>query len=354
MNKSENGKWELYLSRPFTLFGASLWHQWYASELCKDTFGVNIKNGLFIESPQGIVRYYRKKNEANNFSKGVYSLALKKSGKKLELLLSEGARLNKKAKVMLKNYEIYDLNTVVDFFIKSSLLSGVLPYLVGEVILKKKIHNKKIMELVHKLRKVSYYPKFIKKVVAPTAVRELGRMGISQKGAAELITLQEILEKKKVNLKKRIVESKDGKFFIYENLNGREKITWVKNPLPLIKKIEGVKNKKEEVIKGKSAFNGVATGKVKVVLTNKISGINFNKGDILVSISTNPELISLIKKSGAIVTDEGGITSHAAIIARELKKPCIIGTKIATKVLHEGDLVEVDANKGIVRILKRY
>ena len=51
----------------------------------------------------------------------------------------------------------------------------------------------------------------------------------------------------------------------------------------------------------------------------------------------------------AIITDAGGITSHAAIVSRELKTPCIIGTKIATKVLKDGDLVEVDANKGIVK-----
>lgn len=62
-----------------------------------------------------------------------------------------------------------------------------------------------------------------------------------------------------------------------------------------------------------------------------------------------PAFMPAMKKAVAFVTDEGGITSHAAIIAREMKKPCIIGTKIATKVLRDGDLVEVDANKGIVR-----
>jgi phosphoenolpyruvate synthase/pyruvate phosphate dikinase len=61
----------------------------------------------------------------------------------------------------------------------------------------------------------------------------------------------------------------------------------------------------------------------------------------------------VLRKAGAIVTDEGGITSHAAIIARELKIPCIIGTKIATKVLEDGDLVEVDADNGTVRILTK-
>lgn len=68
---------------------------------------------------------------------------------------------------------------------------------------------------------------------------------------------------------------------------------------------------------------------------------------------TSPWYLPAMKKATAIVTDEGGITCHAAIVSRELKKPCIIGTKIATKVLKDGDLVEVDANKGIVRIIKQ-
>ena len=56
-----------------------------------------------------------------------------------------------------------------------------------------------------------------------------------------------------------------------------------------------------------------------------------------------------MKKASAIITDEGGLSCHAAIVARELGIPCIIGTKIATKVLKDGDRVEVDADKGIVK-----
>ncbi len=59
-----------------------------------------------------------------------------------------------------------------------------------------------------------------------------------------------------------------------------------------------------------------------------------------------------MQKCSAIVTDFGGLTSHAAIIARELKKPCVVGTKFATKVLNDGDEVEVDANQGVVKIIK--
>ena len=58
-----------------------------------------------------------------------------------------------------------------------------------------------------------------------------------------------------------------------------------------------------------------------------------------------------IRKAKAIITDQGGVLCHAAIIARELQKICLVGTQIATKVLRNGNLVEVDANKGIIRKL---
>ncbi|MEW6408479.1 MAG: PEP-utilizing enzyme [Patescibacteria group bacterium] len=75
------------------------------------------------------------------------------------------------------------------------------------------------------------------------------------------------------------------------------------------------------------------------------------KGDILVSIATDPDIVPAMKKASAIVTEQGGVTSHAAIVSREMRIPCVIGTKIATKVLRDGDLVEVDATKGLVRKL---
>ena len=67
---------------------------------------------------------------------------------------------------------------------------------------------------------------------------------------------------------------------------------------------------------------------------------------------TTPEMVPIMKKASAFVTDEGGVTCHAAIISREMRKPCIIGTKVATQLLKDGDMVEVDANSGFVKILK--
>ena len=64
---------------------------------------------------------------------------------------------------------------------------------------------------------------------------------------------------------------------------------------------------------------------------------------------TEPSYLPIMKKAAAFITNEGGVLCHAAIVARELQKPCIIGTKIATHVFKDGDLVEVDADSGIIK-----
>lgn len=108
----------------------------------------------------------------------------------------------------------------------------------------------------------------------------------------------------------------------------------------------------QAILRGVAAYKGKVTGRVRIVLhPSKYKG-KFKKGDILVTGMTRPEFSTYYKKAAAIVTDSGGVLSHAAIVAREMKKPCIIGTKIATNILRSGDLVEVDANKSIVKILK--
>jgi phosphohistidine swiveling domain-containing protein len=92
------------------------------------------------------------------------------------------------------------------------------------------------------------------------------------------------------------------------------------------------------------------SGKVQIILDAHEQ--KFEKGNILVTTMTRPEFVPLMRKASAIITDEGGITCHAAIVSRELKIPCIIGTKIATKALKDGDIVEIDTNKGVVKKLK--
>jgi phosphohistidine swiveling domain-containing protein len=101
-------------------------------------------------------------------------------------------------------------------------------------------------------------------------------------------------------------------------------------------------------IRGRGASAGVAQGKVKIV---KSPDDEFPDDAVLVAAVTTPDLVGLMKKASAIITDRGGILSHAAIVARELGKPCVVDTGDATTKLHDGQLVEVNGEKGIVKIL---
>ncbi len=103
-------------------------------------------------------------------------------------------------------------------------------------------------------------------------------------------------------------------------------------------------------IKGLSINSGIVKGEVVIV---KRDHKKIPPGKIIVTHQTYPEMTPFLKKSLAIVTEEGGLLCHAANVCREFGIPGVLGTKVATKLLKDGDLVEVDANKGIVKVIKR-
>lgn len=107
-----------------------------------------------------------------------------------------------------------------------------------------------------------------------------------------------------------------------------------------------------KIIKGQAAFLGKVKGRVRLVFS-KEQIKTVKKGEILVTHMTTPSYLPAMKKAAAFVTDEGGTLCHAAIIARELKKPCLIGTKFATEILSSGELVEVDTRSAYVRRLSK-
>lgn len=107
--------------------------------------------------------------------------------------------------------------------------------------------------------------------------------------------------------------------------------------------------KGQKQVKGMIACKGKVEGRVKIVL-KRHDIVNMPQGAVLVASMTRPEMVPAMQRAIAIVTDEGGVTSHAAIISRELNTPCVIGTKLATKLFRDGDLVEVDAETGVVTL----
>lgn len=105
-------------------------------------------------------------------------------------------------------------------------------------------------------------------------------------------------------------------------------------------------------IRGIAASSGKVKGEVKVVFSEQ-DFTRFKPGMVLVTRATNPAWTPLIAIAKAVVTDLGGSLSHAAIVSREFGIPCVVGTRTATEVLKDGDEVEVDAEKGVVRRLEK-
>lgn len=165
-----------------------------------------------------------------------------------------------------------------------------------------------------------------------------------------------VLPKKKINSRKTayIMKGDNGNLITTEGQSADNLISRIGSELR--KKIET-----KHELKGITANPGNVKGRVKIIHSDyyhdrsKLSKYfaEMNDGDVLVAETTSPELIPACKKAAAILTNQGGLLSHAAIISRELGIPCIVGLENITSLVKDGDFVEVDANNGIVKILKK-
>jgi len=235
---------------------------------------------------------------------------------------------------------------------------------IGEMIRKDPKKNKILLQKVKEMQEIKFklrsllnkawlegniFEKYLKEVEKRTKRKDL--LSLHYQEIADLLQGKPI---KRIN--RNQTDWVLGKFNQWQPIIGKKAQKIIKD---FDKFLLSESAKKE--FKGQVAKAGFYRGRVKIILMDltrkkKILAkeiAKMQKGQVLVTSTTGPEMILACKKAGAIISEEGGICSHAAIVSRELKIPCIIGTKIATKVLKNGDLVEVDANKGIVKILKK-
>lgn len=166
-----------------------------------------------------------------------------------------------------------------------------------------------------------------------------------------------LLEAKKVSLE----EAKERKkIYAYQYHGGKHEFLSGQAALELAQKLIPHHFRRVEAseVRGLIASPGLARGTARVI---KVVGIDelqkdlqqFKQGEVLVTTMTQPNMVLLAQKACAIVTNEGGITSHAAVLSREFKIPCVVGCEVATRAIKTGDFVEVDAERGIVRVIKR-
>jgi len=147
----------------------------------------------------------------------------------------------------------------------------------------------------------------------------------------------------------RLRSNKQG---IFDFNNGIWKFITDRKEIENIKEMLKKETKTEKQVKGMKANKGKTVGIARIILS-RADLHKIKQNDIMVAIVTDPVYTPYMKKCKAIVTDEGGITSHSAIISRELNIPCVIGTKHATSIFKDGDLIEVNGDEGIVKIIKQ-
>ena len=309
------------------------------SVIIKKKFGIGFFNFTFWAVNNNQVDFYRSAKENAKFSKVLagryqsdekYANNLSKELIKLTDWFNNFVKENKiivdfkkKTKSFFRNYKnFYALHQAV--------------YWGGDYLSKTKTINKKQRQRIIDILKTAYkynelvIPKiesYFKKLKITNFLYDEVIKGINKRPKERSLLFlgghQFILSPNETNKIEKIIKDKQ------------------KNTNSLVKEVKGL-----------SVSKGVYKGKVRLITDlNNLKGAI--AGDVLVTHMTRPQFNLQIKNVGAIVTNEGGFLCHAAILAREFNIPCIVGTKIATKVFHDGDLVEVDADKGVVRILER-
>ncbi len=162
----------------------------------------------------------------------------------------------------------------------------------------------------------------------------------------------EFIEHLEIPRKDKIVQRRNGFLVFFDDSRNIVCVEGDEMDVKL-KELGILENRKQDIaIKGTPASRGYAKGPVSI-----IKGVGdlqkVSRGDVLVAVTTHPDFVPAMKKAVAIVTDEGGLSSHAAIVSREFGIPCIVGTKNATHVLNDGDIVEVHSNEGTVKIVSK-
>ncbi len=349
--------WKKFLTRPYDLFFVSIHAHTYHAEL-KKILGLNCKHSLYI-GQNGMVDIYHDVESSREIHRTMHEL-LNNDRPKLEKFLEEIKSAEQKIKNIINeskndNFQIniFSIDYYLKLYTKSFAYLTAIPFNLGSAIVENKLEQRdeifsRILCESKKLRSVNYYQNLEKYILEPAFLNLTKKHNLSSDIFRHL-TLHEIekLIDQKYTISKQKLEQRKKEFVYLASENDRH-LFYGNGLSPQLNKILALPSSSEKNIKGQTAYPGKVRGQIKIVLRpDDIK--KFKEGNILVGVSTNPDLMPILCKAGAIVTDEGGLLSHAAILARELKIPCIIGTGNATKILKDGDFIEVDAEKGEIR-----
>lgn len=330
--------WEKFLERDMELFIADLFAQLYNEPLRKAT-GFGFKK-LLVFYKNGNGTWYQSKSETDECKK-YFTRLIENNDPRIASWIEKEKETHTLAE---KIGSIEDIDEMINTLLEIMIYNTEIPFRLLYPMEDMEGHEE-LRKSLEKIRLKAFWTDIMENVFGKLYDEISEKHGITKEQASllrptELIDL--IKHGKMVPIEELEKRNRGCYFYYFDN-----KINYIFTEDDVLLDID--KNLKE--CKGVTAFKGKVKGTVKVV--NSIKQLEkFEDGDILVSINTSPSIMPAIQRASAIVSDEGGITSHAAIVSRELKIPCIVGTKVATKVFKDGDTVEVDADKGIARKIR--
>ena len=354
-------EWELAIRRSMSLMEVSLWGHWFDSEHGGTRFGLDVTRFLSIQDDSGIANHFLAKQALDPLLQHVSTLFLHDREQLLEIL-HYGQRLYRESEIRInqEGQDFRDLNEAADFMAQVIQYTAAFPYFVLTVSEKEGYQDSEAMALAEGLRARTLLPDIERYIIEPLAEKAAKALGFSTlEHTAQVATWIEFREE---SLSREILETRveavqAGRRFVFQSIDGEDQVQFLSQTgfllMRLAKQRKAVGRGNPNLLTGQSAWPGIYRGRARVILSMDAHGQTIQEGEVLISIQSSPALMPLLKHSGAIVTDEGGVACHAAIIARELRKPTLIGTKSATSLIQTGDLVEVDTYAQIIRIIER-
>ena len=358
---SPSVSWAPMVRRPMPLVEASILAHWSDRQHSGRDLGFAVDEFLTIQGADGIANHFVSEDAFETGLAGLLRLRSEDRARLLDLfdrahtVYDEGVELVERG-----GQPFRDLTEATEAFIRMGEFTTMLPAWMLIALDREGIDDPELREHSERLRARSLYPFLERSYVEPLVCEAAEKTGFSTPEQAPHVTTWTELRRGSLDrrtLEERWEEVQSGKRFVFQMLGAEESLRFVSETGYLLVRLRHerstVASDDPNVLTGQAAWPGCVRGRARVVLSSTGEGVEMDDGDVLVSIQSSPALMPLLRRSGAIVTDDGGIACHAAILSRELQIPTVIGTERATATIRTGDLVEVDATAQTVRVLER-
>ncbi len=355
----DNIPWFASVHRPMPLLEWSIMTEWLGTKHAGDDIGFHVDHQLAIEDDRHLTTVAISADELQAAHQHVRDLEQNDRTVLVDLLTTALHVFDQAQQRVDDGATFVDLNEAIEFLIEVGKMSTAYPRWVLLALDAGHLTDPEVQELAERLRARSLYPKIASELIDPM-VREHGRaLGVSDPDRmADISTWHELRndELDRETLEHRLQQVNEGKLFVAESINGELSLRFVAQTGYLLMRLQGQRfiaaPDDPDNITGHAAWPGSHRGRARLVLTSDPTEQAIDDGDVVISVQSNPNLMPLLRHAGAIVTDQGGVACHAAIIARELKIPTLIGTDRATSTIKDGDIVEVDATQQVVHIVE--